>query len=47
MVPFQIGGLGVLNFALLKNPANWVTVTLMVLIAGVAFHLVMRHWQNN
>lgn len=28
-----------LNFALLKNPFNWVIVTLMIVIAGLALHL--------
>lgn len=27
-----------LNFALLKNPFNWVIVTLMVVIAGLGLH---------
>lgn len=28
----------ILNWALLKHPMNWVVVTLMVLIAGIALH---------
>jgi len=29
-----------LNFALMKHPANWAIVTLMVLIGGTALSLV-------
>lgn len=29
-----------LNFGILKNPINWVTVYLMVTIAALAFHLI-------
>lgn len=36
-----------LNFGILKSPSNWLTVILMVMIASIAFHLVMKHWQNN
>ena len=28
-----------LNFALLSNPLNWLTVVLMLLVAGFAFEL--------
>lgn len=35
------------NTDLLKNPLNYAIVTLMVLIAGIVVHLVMRHWNNN
>lgn len=35
------------NTSLLKNPLNYVVVTLMVLIGGVVVHLIMRHWGNN
>jgi hypothetical protein len=35
------------NWPILKQPLNWITVLLMVVIGGAAFHLVMRHWQNN
>jgi hypothetical protein len=37
----------VVNFGLLKHPMNWVTVVLMLLIAGIAVHLVLRLWQNS
>jgi hypothetical protein len=33
----------VINWGLLKHPLNWLTVILMVLIAGVAFHLAKAH----
>jgi hypothetical protein len=29
-----------INFDLLKHPLNWFTVLLMVLIAGIAIHLI-------
>lgn len=29
-----------LNFGLLKNPFNWIIVTLMVVIGGLALHLI-------
>lgn len=31
-----------LNFALMANPVNWLIVTLMVLLAGIAFALVFH-----
>jgi hypothetical protein len=37
----------IVNVGILKQPMNWFTVILMVIIGGAAFHLVMRHWQNN
>ncbi len=33
----------ILNFEILKHPMNWVTVTLMVLIAGIAAHFVLAY----
>lgn len=33
----------ILNWELLKHPMNWVVVTLMVLIAGIAFHFFMAY----
>lgn len=30
-----------LNLAMMKNPYNWVILTLMVLIAGLALHLLI------
>lgn len=37
----------ILNFDVIKQPMNWITVLLMVFIGGIVFHLVMKHWQNN
>ena len=31
----------ILNFPLLKHPLNWVIVILMVMIFGIAIHLVL------
>ena len=31
-----------LNFALMSNPINWIIITLMVLLAGMAFALVFH-----
>ncbi|HYM36246.1 MAG TPA: hypothetical protein VET48_12660 [Steroidobacteraceae bacterium] len=33
----------IVNFAILKHPINWITVVLMVLIAGIAFHFFMAY----
>lgn len=33
----------VINWGLLKHPINWVTVTLMVLIAGIAIHYLLMY----
>ena len=33
----------VINIALLKHPLNWVTVVLMVLIAGIAAHYILSY----
>ena len=32
----------VINFEIIKHPANWFTVLLMVLIAAIAFHFVLK-----
>jgi len=32
-----------LNWGLLKNPLNWLTVLLMVLIASIGLHFVTVH----
>jgi hypothetical protein len=32
-----------LNWGMLKHPMNWVTVVLMVLIAGIAIHFFMSY----
>lgn len=29
-----------LNLALLRNPYNWVVIVLMIVIAGLALHLI-------
>jgi hypothetical protein len=34
--------MGIINFNLLKHPMNWVIVTLMVLIAGIAAHFILQ-----
>lgn len=33
----------ILNWQLLKHPMNWIIVTLMVLIAGVAVHFILQY----
>jgi hypothetical protein len=35
----------IINFEILKHPLNWLTVILMVLIAGIAFHFFLQ-WQT-
>lgn len=32
-----------LNWGLVKHPMNWITILLMVAIAGFAVHLVLTH----
>lgn len=32
-----------LNWELMKNPLNWLIVTLMVTIAAIAGHLILTH----
>lgn len=36
-----------INTGILKEPMNWLTVVLMVTLASVVFHLLMKHWDNN
>lgn len=36
-----------INFAILSNPVNWVLVTLMVALAGVALTFVFNSSQGN
>lgn len=31
----------IVNIGILKNPLNWATILLMLLIAGIAGHLVL------
>lgn len=39
--------MGLLNFGLLKHLSNWLAVILMVLIAGIAAHLVLDYFGVN
>jgi hypothetical protein len=32
----------VINFEMIRHPINWITVMLMVLIAAIAFHFVLK-----
>lgn len=32
-----------INFGMIKHPLNWVTVMLMVFIAGIGVHLVLQY----
>lgn len=34
----------ILNWELLKHPLNWVVVLLMVMIFGIALHLVLDYY---
>ena len=36
----------VINWPLLKHPMNWLIVVLMVVIASIAFHFVVLHYQT-
>jgi hypothetical protein len=33
----------IVNWDIIKHPINWVTVTLMILIAGIALHFVLKY----
>jgi hypothetical protein len=33
----------IINWELLKHPMNWIVVTLMVLIAAIAFHFFLNY----
>jgi hypothetical protein len=35
----------IINWELLKHPINWLTVVLMVLIAGIALNFILQ-WQG-
>lgn len=35
----------VINFEIIKHPINWITVTLMVMIAAIALHFVLK-WES-
>ena len=34
-----------INWELMKHPLNWLTVVLMLLIAGAAWHFAQQHVQ--
>lgn len=34
----------ILNWGLMKNPHNWVVITLMLVIAGIAGHLALTYF---
>lgn len=34
----------IVNWDLLKHPLNWIIVTLMLIIAGAAGHLLLTHF---
>lgn len=36
----------IINWGLLKHPLNWLTVVLMILIAGMAFHFAQEHFKQ-
>lgn len=33
----------IINWEIISHPINWITVVLMVLIAGIAFHFFMNY----
>lgn len=35
----------ILNFPLLKQPLNWIIILLMVIIAGIALHLILDFYE--
>ena len=37
----------VVNWPLIKHPMNWAIVILMVVIASIAFHFVVLHYQGS
>lgn len=39
--------MNIVNFDLLKHPLNWVIVILMVMIFGIAAHLVLDFYNIN
>jgi hypothetical protein len=42
VLPVSTGGINeMLNTALMKNPLNWLTILLMLVIAGMAGHLLL------
>ena len=39
--------MNVLNWGVIRQPMNWVTVLLMLIIAGTAVHLILTHYSKN
>lgn len=37
----------IINFSLIKHPLNWFIILLMVLIAGIAIHIVLDFYNVN
>lgn len=37
----------IVNFSLLKHPMNWIIIILMVMIFGIALHLVLDFYNLN
>jgi hypothetical protein len=37
----------VINVDLMKHPMNWITLVLMVLIAGIAMHLILSWFKGS
>jgi hypothetical protein len=35
----------IINWGIIKHPINWLTLTLMVLIAAIALHFVLK-WES-
>lgn len=36
----------IINWGIAKSPINWLTLFLMVLLAGIAIHFVIQHYQG-
>lgn len=36
----------VLNFGILKQPINWVTILLMLVIAGIGGHFILSYFRT-
>jgi len=43
VLPAVAGELTMLNWELLKNPLNWLIILVMLLIAGMAGHLLLSY----
>ena len=35
--------MGIINFGMIRQPLNWITVILMVLIAGIAVSFILKY----